>query len=464
MATRKALGMGVALPSGPFAMTEESYRLLANAAAFSRFPNSPEALLSARQQWLEGSVSTLIRDGVATIPVRGPLMKSFSWLSWYFGAACYEQIALDLERSIEDSRVELVVLDINSPGGETAGLDEITDRIFVARERKPIKALISGTGASAAYSLAAAAHEVITTPGSVVGCIGTVVEGEDWSGFDEKMGIKRWRVVSSQSPKKRLDPTSKAGQSEIQQMVDAIADVMITAIAKHRATSVENVLENYGQGGVLVGDAAVQAGLADRLGTSDSIHAELSAAAAASTPLYVRATMNNNPKGSAAPPGVRAEGDKDEKKEDEPKVNADDKKKDGEDEEPKADARVKSVAVLAMLYPALVSAIRAEGATSERTRISAIEALKRPGLETVIKGCIDDASCTPEAAAMRILQHEKSQRSAHLGALASDEEKLDKPKNTATDTEGSGDDSVVGRITATYDKHRGGRRTTAGRN
>lgn len=453
------------LPTGSFAMPEDAYRVLARTAAFARFPTSPEALLSAKQQWLEGSIATVIRDGVATIPVRGPMLKSFSWLVWYLNASCYEQLALDLEACLDNPQVRTILFEIDSPGGQTSGMDEITERVFAARDRKPTRALISGVGCSAAYAIAAAAGEITITPGSIAGCLGTIVEGQDWSGFDEQMGIKRWSVVSAQTPKKRLTPTSAEGQAELQQMVNAIADVMLGNIATHRGTTLEDVLANYGEGGVLVGDAAVQAGLADRLGTSDSLHAELTAAAAASITLFPGATMKDTPKGSAAPATVRAEDtkkDEDETKDDKATVSADEKKDDKD--APKPDARITSVVVLAAVYPALVTAARTEGAAAERARISGIQALQRPGLEAVIKACVEDGTCTPDAAAMRILQHEKKQREGHLGAIAGDEAKLDPPANTTTDTEASGDDAVVGRITATYDKHRGGRRAATGRN
>ena len=58
-------------------------------------------------------------------------------------------------------------------------------------------------------------------------------------------------------------------------MVDDIADVFIGRVASYRGVSAEHVLEHFGQGGILVGRNAVRAGLADDLGSLESIIAGL---------------------------------------------------------------------------------------------------------------------------------------------------------------------------------------------
>jgi hypothetical protein len=90
-------------------------------------------------------------------------------------------------------------------------------------------------------------------------------------------GFKEMQIVSSQSPRKRLDPDSQEGRNQIQQTVDSLAEVFISAMARNRGVTVEKVLSDFGGGGVLVGRAAVDAGLADKLGSFEEGLAELSA-------------------------------------------------------------------------------------------------------------------------------------------------------------------------------------------
>jgi hypothetical protein len=96
----------------------------------------------------------------------------------------------------------------------------------------------------------------------------------------EKAGVTEIEIVSSQSPYKRTDPASKDGRTREQRQVDALADVFVDAVARNRAVSRSAVLEGFGQGDCFVGQAAVDAGLADRVGNLEDLIAELTGAKA----------------------------------------------------------------------------------------------------------------------------------------------------------------------------------------
>jgi hypothetical protein len=68
-----------------------------------------------------------------------------------------------------------------------------------------------GHGASAAYWIASAADEVVVAPTAIVGSIGAVMAISDRTKADEARGVSTIEIVSSQSPKKRLSPTSAEG-------------------------------------------------------------------------------------------------------------------------------------------------------------------------------------------------------------------------------------------------------------
>src|SRR5690606_28594355 len=70
-------------------------------------------------------------------------------------------------------------------------------------------------------------------------------------------------------------PIEDAGRAQYQQMVDDLASVFLAEVARNRGVSIDDVQSRFGQGAVLVGARAVQAGLANRIATYEQLHADL---------------------------------------------------------------------------------------------------------------------------------------------------------------------------------------------
>lgn len=213
-----------------------------------------------------------VRDGIAVISVSGPI---FQRESWYYGGCSSEALARDLDRMLESPSVRGIILNINSPGGTINGTPELAEAIFAGRARKPVKAYVGGAGCSGAYYLAAAASEIIMNRGAWVGSIGVISRFFDTKKFDEKLGLREIEIVSSGAPKKSPDPATDAGRAQIQQFLDDLEDVFVADVARFRGVSEEKVRTDYGQGDVMVGERAIEAGLADRLGTLEGLLAEM---------------------------------------------------------------------------------------------------------------------------------------------------------------------------------------------
>jgi ClpP class serine protease len=185
--------------------------------------------------------------------------------------------------------VGAILLHVDSPGGEVTGIHEFGELIHQARGVKPVWAYVEGLGASAAYWLSSAAEEIVADPTAALGSIGVVMTVRDPS----KTKAADIEIVSSQSPRKRPDPTTEGGRAQLQGVVDDLAGVFVATVARNRAVSEETVLAEFGGGGLFVGRSAVAAGLADRIGTFEETLAELAAAVAAapSTPRPRRTTV-----------------------------------------------------------------------------------------------------------------------------------------------------------------------------
>lgn len=254
----------------PWAITETALHTILEIAA--RENESPQAVAAKLGRNLQNTYSVTERDGVAIIPVTGPLFRYANLFTMISGASSYELIARDFTAALESPQIKGIILDIDSPGGEVNGVSELSNMVFAARGKKPVVAYASGDAASGAYWIASAADEIVVSETSALGSIGVVGMYQGKSG----KSAEAVEIVSSQSPHKRLDPTTDDGRSRLQIRIDSMADVFIETIARNRNVSAENVQNHYGGGDVMIGAKAVSAGLADRIGSLEGLIAELS--------------------------------------------------------------------------------------------------------------------------------------------------------------------------------------------
>lgn len=235
----------------------------------------PEALQTKLGKPLENTRTVRMVDGVAVIPVTGPIFRYANLFTEISGATSTQVLATDIRAALDNPYVSGIVLDINSPGGEATGINELAGQVRAGTRQKPITAYAGGTMASAAYWIGAAATDVVADATAIVGSIGVVMSYLDTTKRDEKSDVRRVEIVSSSSPDKRLDPNSDMGRAKVQSMVDALGEVFITSVAKFRGTTADKVKSDFGRGGVLVGAEAKAAGMVDRIGSLDTVIAEL---------------------------------------------------------------------------------------------------------------------------------------------------------------------------------------------
>jgi ClpP class serine protease len=215
--------------------------------AASMTNGSPEAVAARLGRPMDNAHAVSVRDGVAIIPVRDAIFRHANLLSDISGATTVEAIAHDLTTALDNPSVRSILLEVDSPGGEVAGTAELAAMIRAAHEQKPVTAYVDGVAA----------------PTAVLGSIGVVAVMKDPS----KQKSADLEFVSSKSPNKRPDLTTEAGKAQVQATVDALADVFFADVARYRGVPVETVHADFGQGGVFVGQQAVDAGLADSIGS-----------------------------------------------------------------------------------------------------------------------------------------------------------------------------------------------------
>lgn len=228
----------------------------------------PSAVATRQGDPLDGTRTVTMRDGVAIVRITGPIFRYANLFTRVSGATSTETLALDIQRAIDDPRVNAILLSIDSPGGEATGISELADIIFAARDKKPIWAYAEGLIASAAYWIGSAASKLVIDATAAAGSIGVVVAVSN----PAAKTAEEIEIVSTNAPNKRPDVSTDAGRAEYQRLVDAIETVFIDTVARNRAVTRSRVIRDFGQGGLRVGADAVKARMADAV---DSFEATL---------------------------------------------------------------------------------------------------------------------------------------------------------------------------------------------
>lgn len=360
--------------SMPWAITPEMLGVISDIA---RRDNEPiEALEAKLGRPLQNTRTVSVRNGVAIVPVTGPVFRYANLFTRISGATSLDVLAQDFNAALDDPLVSSIVLNIDSPGGQANGIAEFA--AMVRNSSKPVTAYVDGSAASAAYWIAAAAGDVVMSKTALVGSIGAVIT------VDPKSREGQLEIVSSQSPNKRPDLTTDAGRAQIQRMIDALAQVFIEDVAAYRGVSVETVLSDFGQGDVFIGAAAVERGMADRIGTLEEVIAELSGGKVkTASPILTK--------------GVEA-------------MNLEE---------------------LRAAHPDLCAALVEEGrnagfdagAAAERQRIQDVEAQALPGHEALIATLKFDGKTSGPEAAVQVLAAERQTADKNLAAIRDERQK-----------------------------------------
>lgn len=205
-----------------------------------------------------------------TITIEGPLSMSgpppLARLFGYQGTS-YKAIMNACAKALAQ-KPKAVVLAINSPGGEVAGVDQCWQAVRALSRTIPTRAENTGMMASAAYWLASACTEIVaTSPACEQGSVGVIIAGIDDTKFGEEMGFRRVRIVSRNAPKKGAGVDTKAGRDVLQERADAIESVFIGRIVEGRGHGITSarVAEDFGQGALLVASEAERVGMIDGL-------------------------------------------------------------------------------------------------------------------------------------------------------------------------------------------------------
>ena len=213
---------------------------------------------------------------IAIIPIHGTLVRRTSGLEAESGLASYTGITAQLDAALASPEVAAILLDVDSPGGESGGVFDLADRIRAASQVKPVWAVANDMAFSAAYALASAATRVFVARTGGVGSIGVIAMHVDQSVKDAKDGV-RYTAVFAGERKNDLnphEPISDAAHAVLKAEVDRVYELFVETVVRHRGLDADAVRAT--EAGLFFGPDAVATGLADAVGCFDDALAQLS--------------------------------------------------------------------------------------------------------------------------------------------------------------------------------------------
>jgi protease IV len=193
-----------------------------------------------------------------------------------------------LER-LENSRAAAVVVHINSPGGTTAGSEQLYDALSRLKAKKPLVVVVGGLAASGGYITAIAADHIVAQQSSLVGSIGVLFQIPNFTELMKTVGVKVEEVKSSplKAAPNGFEPTSPEARAALESLVkDSYA--WFRGLVKERRGMNDAQLEQVADGRVFTGRQAVELKLVDQLGDEKTAIAWLVAQKGVKADLPVR--------------------------------------------------------------------------------------------------------------------------------------------------------------------------------
>ncbi len=189
--------------------------------------------------------------------------------------ASADKVIAALQAAFKDKNTQGVVLRINSPGGSPVQSQTIYDEMRRLRKKypdTPLYAVVEDICASGGYFVAAGADRIYVGQASIVGSIGVLMNGFGFTGLMEKLGVER-RLITAGENKAMLDPFSPLDEKDKQHVQTLMKDVhqqFIGVVREGRGPRLKETPEMF-TGLVWTGQKSVELGLADGIGSLESV-------------------------------------------------------------------------------------------------------------------------------------------------------------------------------------------------
>jgi signal peptide peptidase SppA len=234
---------------------------------------------------------------VAVVPITGVMAKHSSQVNGISQAqgSSAEQISKDLDRAVANSRIERIVLAVESPGGSVGGAFDLAKKIYEINKIKPITAFVDDIADSAAYLQVSQADKIFVSRNAEVGSIGVYTVLLDSSAYEEKLGFK-YKILKSGKYKGAGTeglPLKDDELGDLQNRINSIHKLFVADVARGRNLNIEDVAK-IADGRVFSPDEAMELGLIDGISTLQDVIENKSAVVRDNKLVPTAAAINDN--------------------------------------------------------------------------------------------------------------------------------------------------------------------------
>jgi protease IV len=176
-----------------------------------------------------------------------------------------------LEKLAKSSSAKAVIVHIDSPGGTTAGSEQLHNSLRQVAAAKPLVVVIDGLAASGGYIAAMSADHIVAQGTSLVGSIGVLFQYPNVSELLKTIGVKVEEIKSSplKAAPNGYEPTSPEARAAIEALVKDSYD-WFRGMVRDRRKLDDPTLERVADGRVFTGRQGLELKLVDQIGNEQT--------------------------------------------------------------------------------------------------------------------------------------------------------------------------------------------------
>jgi protease IV len=178
-----------------------------------------------------------------------------------------EERVRQLDRLARASDARAVIVHVDSPGGTTAGSEQLFDALGRVRAKKPVAVVVDSLAASGAYITALSGDYIVAKQTSLVGSIGVLFEFPNFTDLLDKIGVKVEAIKSSplKAAPNGFEPTSPEARAAIESIIkDSYA--WFKNLVQERRHLTDDQLAAVDDGRVFTGHQGLDLKLIDQIG------------------------------------------------------------------------------------------------------------------------------------------------------------------------------------------------------
>ncbi len=169
-----------------------------------------------------------------------------------------------IDNLIEQDKIKAIIVEVNSPGGESAHSERIYSSIRKLSEKKPVVTKMMSVACSGGFMIAMAGDYIFASNTTMTGSIGVVLPTFNFTGVIEKIGIES-KVLRSGSVKyfpNRFEKISPEAEETLQEALVSTHNFFKELVSSRRNIPLED-LEILADGRIYTGRQAKELKLID---------------------------------------------------------------------------------------------------------------------------------------------------------------------------------------------------------